>query len=126
MPSADTAARAAGRRSGARLASSTRHPPRRGDAADQALTHRQHLVGLAQPIGEPALAAEQQRLAVDRHEMEARDLVPGHVGERAQRLLDDLVEVERPAHRVGDRPENLQMADERGGAAHASIVDSRH
>ena len=118
MPSAVTAARAAGRRSSARPASSTRRTrPGGGHPADEALADRQHLVDLAQAIREAALAAQQEHLAVGGDEVKARDLVAGDVGEGAQRLLDDLVEIERAAHRLGHRAENLQVTDQRRRAA---------
>jgi len=93
------------------------HAPRGGHPADETLADGQHLVDLAQAVREPALAAQKEHLAVGGDEVEARDLVAGHVGEGAQRLLDDLVEIERAAHRLGHRAKNLQVTDERRGAA---------
>ncbi len=93
------------------------HAARGGYPADETLADRQHLVDLAQPIGESALAAQQERLAVGGDEMQARDLVAGHVREGTQRLLDDLVEIERAADRLGHRAKNLQVTDQRRGAA---------
>jgi hypothetical protein len=41
--------------------------------------------------------------------VDARDLVAGDVGERIERGAQDLVDVEAPADRGGDGPEDLEV-----------------
>ena len=93
------------------------HAPGGGHAADEALADGQHLVDLAEAIREAALTAQQEHLAVGGDEVKARDLVTGDVREGAERLLDDLVEIERAAHRLGHRAKDLQVTDQRRRAA---------
>ena len=72
--------------------------------------------------GEPeiTLSPEEQRLPIGGEEMQAGDLVASDMGQRVDGLLEDLVEVEGPAHRLRDRPENLEMTEQwRGRRARA-------
>ena len=56
--------------------------------------------------------------------MKARDLVARHVGEGREGPLHDLVEVEGPAHGLGDSAEHFQMPDQ-GRGLRVAHVDPR-
>src|SRR5262245_8752078 len=71
-------------------------------AADEALADRQGGVDLAQPRTQAAVAAKVQGRAVGRQQMEARDLMPGDVGERVESDAEHLVDVERRADGLAD------------------------
>ena len=89
-------------------------------AADEPVAQGQDLVHLAEPIGEAALSPEEQRLPIGGEEMQASDLVAGDMGQRVDGLLEDLVEVEGPAHRRRHRPQDLEVAHGRRSAGRAA------
>ena len=78
-------------------------------AADEPLPDRKGTVDLAQPGPQAPVAAQVQRRAIGREQVEARDLVPGDVRERVQGDAQDLVDVEGGADRLADAVQDAHV-----------------
>src|SRR6266436_234526 len=80
--------------------------------SNQSLAHGQLDIDPSQLVAEPSVSPEEQAITVGGYEMETRDLVSGDVGQGGERTLQHLVEVERAAHGLIYRPQNLQVPDQ--------------
>src|SRR6267142_1216917 len=80
-----------------------------GHAADQAFADGQHGVDRAHPRRQPALAAQVQRLAIGREQVQARHFVTGHVGEGVQRQPQRLLEIERAVEGLRDGAQHARV-----------------
>src|SRR6266508_4937247 len=80
--------------------------------SDQSLAHGELDIDPSQLVAEPSVSPEEQAIAVGGYEMKTRDLVSGDVGQSGERALQHLVEVERAAHGLIHRAQNLQVPDQ--------------
>src|SRR5262249_54285249 len=73
-----------------------------GHTPDESFAGREQFVDLAQRVGGAAIAAQAELTAVGREQMQARDLVTGHLREDIEGRLENVVDVDRSAQRGGD------------------------
>src|SRR6185295_16169861 len=75
-------------------------------------------IDLAQLGREPAVPAQVQALPVLGQQVQAGDLVARHVRERIERGAQDLLDVQRAPHGLGDRVEDLEVPPEACASGH--------
>jgi hypothetical protein len=110
MPSASTIGRAWGQRRGGLCNVLEHHGlARNSDAADDTLADRDEKVSRAEALRKAAVSAQVQREPVGRHEVEAGDLMSSHMGQRVQRDVEDVLDIERLAQRGGHSVQNCEM-----------------